>query len=68
MTNECKGCKVRRVGCHANCGSYQAFCAENETQKTAKRLFLRKNSEPIELLCSGYRKRSKKRKLPYGGK
>ena len=41
MTNECKGCKVRRVGCHANCGSYQAFCAENETQKTAKRLFLR---------------------------
>lgn len=55
MTNDCKGCTARRIGCHANCSSYQAFCAENDKRKAAAW-----NEYPArELLVTGYIKRAR---------
>lgn len=55
MRNDCKGCTVRRVGCHANCSSYKAFCTENNKRKAAAR-----SEYPArELLVAGYIKRAK---------
>lgn len=55
MTNDCKGCTVRRIGCHANRSSYQAFRAENDKRKAAAR-----NEYPArELLVTGYIKRAR---------
>jgi hypothetical protein len=50
MTNDCKGCTARRIGCHANCSS-----AENDKRKAAAR-----NEYPArELLVTGYIKRAR---------
>lgn len=55
MRNDCKGCTVRRVGCHANCSSYQAFCDENAKRKAVARSY-----DPArELLVAGYIKRAR---------
>lgn len=60
MTNDCKGCTVRRIGCHANCSSYQAFCADNEADKAAKKAYLDKHNAPNGVLINGYIRRKKK--------
>lgn len=55
MRNDCKGCTVRRVGCHANCSSYQAFCERNEAIKAARR----EDDSAKGILVAGYIKRAK---------
>ena len=37
MTNGCKDCTERQIGCHAICEKYKEFVAENERLKQLKR-------------------------------
>ena len=55
MESDCRNCPDRTPFCHANCSSYQAFCAENDKRKAAAR-----NEYPArELLVTGYIKRAR---------
>lgn len=56
MRNDCKGCTVRRVGCHANCESYKAYRAAHDTAKSAKQ----RDDLAGTVLSAGYIKRAKR--------
>lgn len=49
VTNNCKGCTERHVGCHSTCKSYLKFVEENNKEKAA----LRKQTESMSLNSDG---------------
>lgn len=47
VTQPCKDCPDRHIGCHAACDRYAAFLRENKEQKDAIKAI---RSEPVQLL------------------
>lgn len=39
MTNPCKDCEYRNIGCHAKCQVYASWSEENETIKQNKQKY-----------------------------
>lgn len=67
MGHSCKGCEVRKVGCHSACPSYLAFKLKNEERKRllAKERFL---DEPTHVKGGRLVYRSKHITPAYRGK
>lgn len=40
MTNSCKDCPNRHVGCHGECEKYKAYCAELEKERQRRKLLI----------------------------
>ena len=47
VTQPCKDCLDRHIGCHSTCDRYPEFCRENQEQKDAIRAI---RAESIQLL------------------
>ena len=47
VTQPCKDCLDRHIGCHAACDRYAEFCRENQEQKDAIRAI---RAETVQLL------------------
>lgn len=47
VTQPCKDCPDRHIGCHGDCGRYAKFCRENKEQKDAVKAI---RAEPVQLL------------------
>lgn len=47
VTQPCKDCPDRHIGCHSTCDRYTEFCRENQEQKDAIRAI---RAEKIQLL------------------
>lgn len=48
VTNSCKDCTERHVGCHSDCEKYLKFVEENEKLKAIKR-----KNQPMRLNSNG---------------
>ena len=40
MTQPCKDCQNRKIGCHGECTKYADYRVENEKEKQARRDFM----------------------------
>lgn len=40
MTNSCKDCPDRHIGCHGECEKYKAYCAKLEEERQRRKLLI----------------------------